>query len=59
MSEANRFYQVAYGLTDKDNLNTVSISDGFAAKRLIRWLCAAIQCSRDGVASQIEPHETQ
>jgi len=28
VSDANQFYQVAYGLTDKDNLNSVSISVG-------------------------------
>jgi hypothetical protein len=40
MSEANQFYQVAYGLTQEDNLGAVSISVGFLAEAFINfgWL---------------------
>lgn len=40
MSDANRWYQVAYGLTDQENLDLVSIACGFLTEAYINfgWL---------------------
>src|SRR5206468_8806776 len=37
VSEANRFYQVAYGLTREDELNKVSIAVGFLTEGYINF----------------------
>jgi len=37
VSEANQFYQVAYGLTDQDRLGTVSIAVGTVAESFINF----------------------
>jgi hypothetical protein len=37
MSEANQFYQVAYGLTSEDDLGKISISVGFLAEGFINF----------------------
>jgi hypothetical protein len=37
ISEANRFYQVAYGLTDEENLNNVSIGVGILTEAFISF----------------------
>jgi hypothetical protein len=37
MNDANRWYQVAYGLTDEENLEGVSISSGFLAEGYINF----------------------
>ena len=37
VNEANQFYQVAYGLTDPDQLNTVSIAVGTVAESFINF----------------------
>lgn len=37
INEANQFYQVAYGLTTEENLDTVSISVGYLTEGYISW----------------------